>query len=287
MRKFSLLAVLLLFIFSCSKNGQQDNIITVTIEPQRFFVNQLVDTLFHVENLVPAGTSPETYDPAPNQMTNLAHSKAYFCIGHIGFEEVWIDKLKKNFSQVIFFDNSVGIHFISSEHHHSHADHHHGHEGLDPHVWNSPREALTIVKNMYNALVEIDPANEARYAVNLQKLSDKIKAVDESVAKILQNTSQKAFIIYHPALTYFARDYGLTQYCIEMDGKEPSPEQLKTLIEAAKEKAVKTIFIQQEFDRKNAEIIAQETGCKLVVINPLSYNWEEETIRIARALSDE
>ncbi|GHT16843.1 hypothetical protein FACS189426_24480 [Bacteroidia bacterium] len=77
------LLLLLLFLFSCTPKQQQDNVITVTIEPQRYFADRLVDTLFRVENLVPAGTSPETYDPAPNQMTDLARSKAYFCIGHI------------------------------------------------------------------------------------------------------------------------------------------------------------------------------------------------------------
>jgi zinc transport system substrate-binding protein len=285
MKKISFLTIGLLLLFACSKNRQQENIITVTIEPQRYFAGQLVDTLFRIENLVPAGTSPETYDPAPGQMTDLAHSKAYFRIGHIGFEEVWIDKLQKNFPQVQFFDNSEKIHFISSTHRHE--GHHHEHEGLDPHIWNSPREALTIVQNMYDALVTIDPANEKLYSGNLQKLRNEITDIDVKITAILQNSSQKSFIIYHPALTYFARDYGLTQYCIEMDGKEPSPEQLKNLIETAREKAIQTVFIQQEFDQKNAEIIARETGCKLVVINPLSYNWGEEMIRIAQALSDE
>jgi zinc transport system substrate-binding protein len=287
MNKFSLVPVLLLFLFSCTPKQQQGNVITVTIEPQRYLVDQLVDTLFRVENLVPAGTSPETYDPAPNQMTDLAHSKAYFRIGHIGFEEAWMDKLQKNFPQVKFFDNSEGIAFIASEHHEPESHPSHEHKEIDPHIWNSPRETLTIVRNMRKALVEIDPANETIYTANLQKLSDKIKAIDEKIANMLQNSSQKAFIIYHPALTYFARDYGLTQYCIEMDGKEPSPEQLKTLIETARKQSIQTIFIQQEFDRKNAELIARETGCKLIVINPLSYNWDEEMIRIAQALSDE
>jgi zinc transport system substrate-binding protein len=275
--------VLLLFLFSCAQKQQQGNVVTVTIEPQRYFAEQLVDTLFRIENLVPAGTSPETYDPAPNQMVDLAQSKAYFCIGQIGFEKVWMDKLKKNFPKVKFFDNSEGISFIASEHHHAHEEH----GGMDPHIWNSPREALTIVRNMHDAFVDIDPANEMVYSTNLQKISEKIKEIDEKISTILQNSDQKAFIIYHPALTYFARDYGLTQYCIEMDGKEPSPEQLKTLIETARKQAIQTIFIQQEFDRKNAEIIARETGCKLIVINPLSYNWGEEMIRIAQALANE
>jgi zinc transport system substrate-binding protein len=282
MRNIFLFGISIAFLFSCSNKVKQENIITVTIEPQRYFAEQLADTLFHIECMVPAGTSPETYDPVPVQMANLARSKAYFCIGHIGFEEVWIDKLRQNHPQIPFFDNSLGISLIASEHSHNHSQE----SGVDPHTWSSPKEARLIVQNMYKSLVEIDLANKDLYAGNLQRLLGQIDSIDEKVTQLLHNSSQKTFIIYHPALSYFARDYGLTQYCIEIDGKEPSPEQLKALIETAKEKGIKTVFIQQEFDRKNAELIAKETSSRLISINPLSYDWGKEMLHIAKALSE-
>ena len=284
MRKIFFSSGLIWLLLACSNKVQQENIITVTIEPQRYFAEQLVDSLFQIECMVPSGTSPETYDPAPAQMAKLARSKAYFCIGRIGFEEVWMDKLKQNYPQIHFFDNSKGVSLIESGH--FHGDHFHA-VGVDPHIWSSPKTARLIVQNMYSALIEIDAENKDFYAANLQKLLEKINTIDETITEILQNSSQKAFIIYHPALSYFARDYGLTQYSIETDGKEPSPEQLKSLIESAKEKGVKTVFVQQEFDKKNAELIAKETGCRLIIINPLSYEWGKEMLHIAQALSDE
>jgi len=285
MQKFLLSGGLIWLLFACSNKVQQENIITVTIEPQRYFAEQLADSLFRIECMVPAGTSPETYDPTPAQMTKLARSKACFCIGHIGFEDVWMDKLKQNYPQIRFFDNSVGIPLIMSGH--SHSTNHPNEQGIDPHTRSSPKVVRVIVQNMYAALAEIDPANKSRYAGNLQRLLDRVDSIDVKITQILQHSSQKGFIIYHPALTYFARDYGLTQYSIEADGKEPSPEQLKALIETIKEKGIKTVFVQQEFDRKNAESVAMETGCRLIVINPLSYDWGKEMINIAQALSDE
>jgi zinc transport system substrate-binding protein len=71
-----------------------------------------------------------------------------------------------------------------------------------------------------------------------------------------------------------------------MDGKEPSPALLAQLITTAKEQDVKVIFIQQEFDKKNAELVAKETGCRLEVINPLSYHWNRELIHIAKVLAN-
>jgi ABC-type metal ion transport system, periplasmic component/surface adhesin len=274
--------ILILFLYSCSGSPSGDRIITVTIEPQRYFAEQLADTLFTIESMVASGVSPETYDPTPAQLTRLADSRAYFEIGPIGFEQAWMKSLKKNNPDVRFFDTSRGIEMVETEH--AHGDH--VHKGSDPHIWSSPKEASVIVKNMYDALVELDKANAATYTSNYEKLIEEINQTDATIRQFLSDSSQKAFIIYHPALTYFTRDYGLTQYAIELDGKEPSASQIKALIDTAKAQRIKTIFIQKEFDKKNAEMIAEATKCRLVVINPLSYEWSKEMIKIAQALSD-
>lgn len=284
--------VLFSVIFSSCNNKpiSTEKIITVTIEPQRYFAERLVDSLFTINTMVPPGSSPESYDPTPQQMILLSKSKAYFQVGYLGFENVWIDKLKENNKDLLFFNNGKDIHYITSENHiHSDNNNHYdcSHTGADPHTWSSPKEALIIIKNMYEALIELDPENSPHYLSNYQKLKREIVAIDQTVTDYLAKSSQKGFIIYHPALSYFAQDYGLTQYTIENDGKEPTPEQIKNIIEIAKEKNINTIFIQEEFDKKNANTIAKETGSKLIVINPLSYSWEEEILHITKALSDE
>ena len=94
-------------------------------------------------------------------------------------------------------------------------------------------------------------------------------------------------MITHPALSYFARDYTPNQIPIEAGGKEPSPAHLKSLINSCKKEKVRIIFVQPEFDRRNADLIAQQTGTRVVAINPLSYDWEEEMMNTARALVKE
>ena len=85
--------------------------------------------------------------------------------------------------------------------------------------------------------------------------------------------------------SYFARDYGLHQISIEEGGKEPSPAHLKALIDLCQAEDVRVIFVQPEFDKRNAETIAQQTGTKVIPINPLSYDWEEEMLNVAKALA--
>jgi zinc transport system substrate-binding protein len=270
MNKYCIYITVLLFLASCSQPAlNQSPAITVSIEPQRYFAEQLADTFFRVISMVAAGTSPETYDPSPEQMAQLSRSKAYFYAGHLGFETVWLEKLQKNNPELPFFNTGKGI------------------EGTDPHIWSSPQEALIMVENMYHALVEIDSVHRIIYRSNFEKTTEAIRETDEIIRSYLKNSTQKAFLIYHPALTYFARDYGLTQYAIEADGKEPTADQIRQLVDTVKAHHIRTVFIQKEFDEKNAEVIAREIGARLVAINPLSYHWHEEMKTIAKALTDE
>ncbi len=92
-------------------------------------------------------------------------------------------------------------------------------------------------------------------------------------------------MIYHPALSYFARDYNLEQFSLEIGGKTPSPAHMKWMIDLGREKNISTIFLQQQFDQKNAEVLANEIGAKIVQINPLDPDWQGQMYYIANQLS--
>jgi zinc transport system substrate-binding protein len=166
-----------------------------------------------------------------------------------------------------------------------HDDHAHF-QGVDPHIWSSPKEAGQMAKNICNGMIQIDPENGELFRRNLEILLKEIGRVDSTVTMLVAKSSAKKFIIFHPALGYFARDYGLEQLSIEFEGKVPSPKHLQTIIDAAKAGNVKFVLIQKEFDVQNAEIIAKETGCKIVQIDPLDYNWPDQMIAIAEKLSN-
>jgi zinc transport system substrate-binding protein len=100
------------------------------------------------------------------------------------------------------------------------------------------------------------------------------------------SAGKKAFMIYHPNLGYLARDYGLEEIAVEKDGKEPTPSRLRELIDLAKEDNLKIIMVQKEYDTRNARAIADETGSRVVVIDPLSENWYSATTGIIRILKD-
>lgn len=282
MRK--LIYILTLFILSACGNTTQKSekpILTVTLEPLRYFTEAIAGDNYEVVSMVPKGSSPESYDPTPQQLVNLSKSQAYFRIGYIGFEQAWMKKLEANCPDMKVYDTSKGIDLIRDKGH-WHGDHFHE-GGVEPHVWNSTQNALIIADNIYQALCELDSTHQEDYQKRLDVLKQTIRQTDANVRTLLEN-ADSTFLIYHPALSYFARDYGLKQVSIEEGGKEPSPAQLKTLIETCRNENVHTIFVQQEFDQRNAQLIANELGVNIVSINPLSYDWVKEMIRIAEAL---
>ena len=279
-----LIYILTLFILSACGNTTQKSekpILTVTLEPLRYFTEAIAEDNYEVVSVVPKGSSPESYDPTPQQLVNLSKSQAYFRIGYIGFEQAWMKKLEANCPNMKVYDTSKGIDLIRDKGH-WHGDHFHE-GGVEPHVWNSTQNALIIADNIYQALCELDSTHQEDYQKRLDVLKQTIRQTDANVRTLLEN-ADSTFLIYHPALSYFARDYGLKQVSIEEGGKEPSPAQLKALIETCRNENVHTIFVQQEFDQRNAQLIANELGVNIVSINPLSYDWVKEMIRFAEAL---
>ncbi|MDR1356705.1 MAG: zinc ABC transporter substrate-binding protein [Tannerellaceae bacterium] len=285
-RRGLLFATLLVTIALAGCISQEGDYIAVTIEPQKYFAEKIAGGKFDILPVVPAGQSPEVYDPTPRQMLLLGKSRAYLQIGHIGFEQALLKNLRDNNPQMKVFDMSEGFELIADDDDgESHGHQHPG--GVDPHIWSCIGGARAIAENTLKALVAVDGSNEAFYRRNYAALTAEIDRTEALIRTKLSHLSKRAFIIYHPSLTYFADEFGLLQLCIETDGKEPSPAQLKTLVDEAKEHHAGVVFVQQEFDRKNAERIAEETSCRIVAVNPLNYEWSEELIAIANALADE
>ena len=207
MRNFIyILIILCLSACKPSAQSEQKPTITVTLEPLRYFTEAIAGDQNEIVSMVPKGSSPETYDPTPQQLVALNKSQAYFRIGHIGFEQTWMDRLASNSPQLKFFDTSEGIDLIHTAGH-QHGDHYHA-GGVEPHVWNSANNAIILAENIYQALCKLDSPNQTYYKERLDSLKLTIQETDKTIRKLLQK-ADRTFLIYHPALSYFARDYGL------------------------------------------------------------------------------
>ncbi len=285
MRRFFIYLLIGILLPGCSSQPpkSKNKILFVSILPLKYFADKIAGESWKVEVTVPPGVGPETYSPTPKQIMQLGEAQAYFSVGYLGFEQAWLENFRSSNPQLQVFTTSKRIDLIKDEHH----DGEHLHlQGVDPHIWSSPRTARLIAQNIFDGMMIIDPSNGDTYQKNLNALMTEIQKVDSTVTSLLAQTSSKKFIIFHPALGYFARDYGFEQLSIEFEGKVPSPKHLQSVIETAKSQNIKFILIQKEFDIENAEIIAKETGSKILQIDPLDYNWPDQMIAIAKKLSE-
>lgn len=302
LNKATVVCFLLPFMMmSCNvknKNGKENEAkeIAVTIEPLRYFAKKIAGDNYAFFSIVPAGQSPETYDPSPREMIRVGKGTAYFHIGQLGFEQSLVASIRENDADTRVFDLSDGMDFYEevdcghSEHSDGSDTHAHyncsAHGGRDPHIWTSFKGAKVMSENIFKALSALDKGNYDYYKSNYQRLTVELDSLENYMHEQLEALSCRSFVIYHPALTYFAGEFELKQYSIENEGKDPSPALLKNLIKEAKAENVKIVFVQVEFDRKHAEQIAREIGAVTVEINLLDYQWDEQMKIIAKALAE-
>jgi len=157
-------------------------------------------------------------------------------------------------------------------------------EGADPHYWVSPKCAVIMASSVKEFLSGLNPSQSLKYSENYQAFILKIQDLDNKGEELFSTVQKRSFMIYHPNLAYLARDYGLEEIAVEFEGKEPPPSRLKELIDNARQNGVRTIFVQREYDTKNAKAIAEEIGAELKIIDPLSEDWLKSTTDIINDL---
>lgn len=276
------ISLIIFTAISCSRKSPESGtmVITVSIAPFKYFVEEIGGNDFKVNVMVPTGANPHIYEPYPEQIIMLRKSIAYISDGYLGFEMTWLDRFYEMNRKMIKL--SIGDRIVTMTSDHGHEGEHT--EGTDPHYWVAPKSALIIASSVKDLLCELNPAGKQKYETNYDTLILKINEVDEKAKSLFAGFQGRAFMIYHPNLAYLARDYGLEEVPVEFEGKEPPPSRLKELIDFAKTKNIKTIFVQREYDSKNAKAIAHEIGAEVRTIDPLSPDWMEATLDIINAL---
>lgn len=282
--------------------------VTVSIVPQKYFVEKIAGDKIDVNVMVKPGSSPATYEPKVSQMRKLAKSEIYFSID-VPFEKVWLKRFANANKNMLIVDTAEGIEKLEMEAHEHHEEGHddhekheehakdddhddheeeghegHDHSGLDPHIWLDPILVKTQAKTIFESLVTIDAKNEAFYKTNYENFLKEIDLLDSKIKELLVSNKDKAFMVFHPSWGYFAKRYDLEQIAIEVQGKEPKPAQLVELVKEAKLHNIKIVFVAPQFSKKGAKTISNTIKGNVVTINPLDKKWDENLLKVANEI---
>ncbi len=278
MRTAALALVLVVITTACkqeSARGMGDGPVrvSVSIPPLVAVVRAIGGDLVEVSSLMSESDDPHTFSPTPQRISSLRSAHLFLTIG-IDYEKAVCDKIEPMFPHLGIVNVAASVDKIAAtKHEHEHGEScQHGHDEhlSDPHVWLSLPNLVAIAEQVKLALQKAMPDQSEVFAERFATYRALLESRHREFAEQLQGIDTRSFCVYHPVFGYFARDYNLKQHVVEVDGKAPTPRQLRTLSEEAKEENFKVIFVQPQFTERPAQAIAELIGGMVVRINPLA-----------------
>lgn len=262
--------------------GSERPTVLVTAAPYMWVLKRLEPELIQATLLVPAGASLHTHEPSPRQAINAADARLWLQVGEP--VELRVQGLRPDLRKL---NLQEGIELLGGQHHGHGHDREHQHGEYDPHTWMSPQIMMRQSERIAEALIELIPEQKAAIEARLKTLLDDLERLHEQIQQRLADKKNKLVLVSHPALAYFCRSYGLAQLSIEQEGKDPTAMQLARILDEARQAKVRRILVVEQHSQRGAELLAEQLGAELVLVNPLSEDYPAMLQSILEAIAND
>jgi len=253
--------------------------VVVSLGPEVEWVKAVGGSKVDVTLMVPEGSDPHTYEPLPNQLSQVSNAQIYVMMGSsVEFENNYMDKIRESSPNMLVINASEGVNLIPNSAENES-------ETLDPHVWADPKNAKLMVNNVYNGLVAVDPTDKEYFKNNRDSYLQKLDELDKNTTKLLKDKNNTYILVLHPAFGYMAKDYNITEIGAMINDEEPSPQRIAMMIDTAKKYNITTVYSEPQYDPKFMQSIATQIGGNVVTVNDLDENYLENMENIALAFS--
>lgn len=265
-------------LLGCRRNNSDRKIVIVSIEPQRWILEKIVGDKIQVISFLNGNSDPENFDPPLSTIKSASKSLSYFKTGFLPWEDMIVERIKGGNDGMKMVTVANGIKPVTGTHGHGHSDE------VDPHIWTSVKNAKIIAKNMFDAITELDSMNSSYYKENFDKLINELNSLDSAFESI-KNQNSKNIIVYHPILSYLARDYNFNQIVIGSENKEFSISNLKDKLQEIDDNPYSIAFYQPNGELGQLNALLGKTDIRMIEINPMNYDWDIEMNKILEALT--
>jgi len=290
----SVLFVSTFSLLSFFSYAQAEIKVIASIKPIHSLVSYVMDGVGTPEILVDGSSSPHSFQLKPSHAKMLQNADIVFWIGEDleTFLETPLDSIATNARKIAIMElNDIQLlefrekHIFEDHDEHVEEDGHdehveedghdeHNHGEFDIHFWLDPEIAKVIVKNIARELSKIDVANKSIYKANAVKAIEELDALI-TATKLKINTNA-SYVVFHDAYQYFEKRFGIEVLGALSVNPEilPGAKQLAEIREVIQHEKVNCIFSEPQFNPSIANTIAQDTGVKSAVLDPLGARLE-------------
>lgn len=297
-KKFILFVVAFaLIVPGVSVHAQDKKTVMTTFYPVYYLASRIGGEAVNVEMLLESGQDAHSYESTAKDA--VAVQEADLFIYQDDEMEFFVSDLLSIVDQAAtqVLESTEGIELLSGNHNHEEEEHDHEHEEgheeehehdheheeghsheFDPHTWLDPNFYSQQAENVKNALIELDPANEATYTENAAKLSEELTALNEEFNVGLADLENRTIVVQHEAFGYLAHAYDLEQLAISglANNAEPSAKQLAEMTNVVNERNIQVIYVDPTTSTTISETVSQATGAELRPLRTLEFITEEE-----------
>ena len=278
--RFRLLICLILFFVFKSSHAQSTPQVVVSIKPIHSIVAFLMEGIASPELLLQSNNSAHTFHLKPSQIRMIETADLVISIGdefEIGLRRALKNLDESNRFEIISL-GSLNVHKYRADKIYEKVQQEDTQEDLtaDMHLWLDLNNVKKIAQHINGLLIDINPANQDKYNMNLASLNSKLDILDIEIEKQMLPFSSDLYATYSDTIQYFEKKYNLgrpvivTPYhearlrinrtlaskntindlsisCL-IYGTEVRKSQISVLSEGLKIKAHKIDILGQEFD---------------------------------------
>ncbi len=253
--------------------------VTASFYPMYFFASQIGGNKAMVYTIIPASAEPHDYEPTTKDIARIEQSDLLVLNG--GAIESWGSKIKDELSgkgvDVIVAGDGVATKMMIDS----------GRTIRDPHVWQDPILAKEEVANIEKGFEKADRKDAPYFQSNAKVLDRKLDELYAQYKVGLDSCALKDFVTSHAAFAYMAQRFGINQIAISgvSPDEEPSSQKLAEITSLVKKEGIKVIFFESLVSPKLSDTIAQETGAKTLVLDPLEGIVQKDAVKGANYFS--
>jgi ABC-type Zn uptake system ZnuABC Zn-binding protein ZnuA len=252
--------------------GAEPMPVVVTIPVLKDLADRIGGPHVRTLSLLSGNENEHTYSPRPSDIIAVGRARVLLEIG-LGLE-VWVRSLVKNSSnnRLLVVTTSKGIALVR-RHEATDESHRTGRKGPEgnPHVWLDPENAKVMLRHITEAFSSVDPEHASEYRKNQAGYLAELDRLQKELIEQSREIPDRRIVAHHPAWPYFARRFGFTIVgeIVTQPGAEPSAHHLQNLIERIRKDHIRVIVSEPQLNPKLPEMLARETGARIVVLTPL------------------